>query len=241
MSLAGQRILITGAGKGIGAAIVPRLQAEGAEVIGLARSAGDLDALAASTGCRTLCCDLADSARIEQAVAPIMPLDGLVNCAGMVVVEDALDVSVDQMTQTLAVNTTAPLILAQQIARSLIARARPGAIVNVSSIAAWVGTPGHAAYCASKAGLDALTRVLAVEWGSHGIRVNSVDPVVTRTPMAEQAWSDPEKAARMKSRIPLGRFAEPEEVAEAVAFLMGPGASMVHGISLPVDGGFSAG
>lgn len=241
MSLAGQRILVTGAGKGIGAAIVPRLQAEGAEVIGLARSAADLEALATTTGCQTLRCDLGDSGRIEQRVAPLMPLDGLVNCAGRVEVEDALDVTVEQMNRTLAVNTTAPLILAQQVARSLIARDRPGAIVNVSSIAAWVGTPGHAAYCASKAGLDALTRVLAVEWGPQGIRVNSVDPVVTRTPMAEKAWSDPEKAGRMKSRIPLGRFAEPEEVAEAVAFLMGPAASMIHGISLPVDGGFSAG
>ena len=136
MSLAGQRILVTGAGKGIGAAIVPRLQAAGAEVIGLARSAADLEALATTTGCQTLRFDLADGAAIPQAVAPLMPLDGLVNCAGMVEVEDALEVTAAQMSRTLAVNTTAPLILAQQVARSLIMRDRPGAIVNVSSIAA---------------------------------------------------------------------------------------------------------
>ncbi|PWG62787.1 SDR family oxidoreductase [Sediminicurvatus halobius] len=241
MRLEGQRILVTGAGRGIGAVVVPRLQAEGAEVIGLARSRGDLERLQQETGCATLACDLATPEALATAVAPLLPLDGLVNCAGTVTVQPALDTDAATFFSTLAVNTVAPLVLAQLVARSLIERERGGAIVNVSSIASWVGTPGHAAYCASKAGLDALTRVLAVEWGAYGIRVNSVDPVVTRTPMAEKAWSDPDKAARMRARIPLGRFAEPEEVAAAVAFLLGPDAAMIHGISLPVDGGFSAG
>ena len=101
--------------------------------------------------------------------------------------------------------------------------------------------PDHVAYCAAKAALDAITRVLAVEWGRHGIRTNAVNPVVTLTPMAELVWSDPAKAAPMQSRIPMGRFVQPREVADAVCFLLGAGAAMVNGVCLDVDGGFRAG
>jgi L-xylulose reductase len=137
-----------------------------------------------------------------------------------------------------AVNTRAPMILAQEYARALLADGRKGAIVNVSSMASFFGIPDHAAYCASKAGLDGLTRVMAKELGPSGIRVNGVHPTVTLTPMAVKAWSDPAKAAGMMARIPLGRFAEPEEIAEVILFLLSDAASMVHGLSMPVDGGY---
>lgn len=241
MSLEGQRILVTGAGKGIGREIVRQLARAGVEVVALARSEADLESLATETGCRPMPVDLSDTEAAATHVARVLPVDGLVNCAGVVEVQPALETGRDNFMHTMTVNAWAPLRLAQVVAGDQIARARPGAIVNVSSIAASVGTPGHAAYCASKAALDSLTRVLAVELGPEGVRVNSVDPVVTWTPMAQQAWSDPEKAGRMRGRIPLGRFAEPAEVAALVLWLLGPDAAMVHGACIPVDGGFTAG
>jgi NAD(P)-dependent dehydrogenase (short-subunit alcohol dehydrogenase family) len=113
--------------------------------------------------------------------------------------------------------------------------------VNVSSLSATVGLPLHAAYCASKGALDAMTRVMAVELGPHGIRVNTVNPVVTMTPMAEKAWSDPVKSGPMLARVPLRRFVQPLEVARAIAYLLSEDSSMVNGVSLAVDGGFQAG
>lgn len=239
--LTGVRVLVTGAGKGIGRAAAQLLAAQGAQVWALSRSADDLASLQAEIGCGTLAVDLADVQATREAVESALPIDALVNCAGIVELASFTDTTADLFDRVMAVNARAPMIVAQAVVRDLLQRKVPGAIVNVSSIAAQVGTPDHTAYCASKAALDAITRVMARELGPHGIRVNSVNPVVTLTPMAQQAWSDPAKAARMKDRIPLQRFAQPEEVASVIAFLLGPGASMVHGTCIDVDGGFRAG
>ncbi|MDH0747129.1 SDR family oxidoreductase [Pseudomonas sp. GD03842] len=232
----GKRILVTGAGKGIGRETVQWLSRCGAEVIAAGRNPADLAYCE-----RTLVVDLADAAATQAAVENTLPIDLLVNCAGVVELESVLDTSVETFDHLMAVNARAPMVVAQAVARDLIRRGRPGAIVNVSSLAAAVGTPDHLAYCASKAALDAMTRVMAVELGRHGIRVNSVNPVVTLTPMAEKAWSDPAKSASMLSRIPLGRFVQPDEIASAIAFLLSDDAAMVNGVTLTVDGGFSAG
>jgi NAD(P)-dependent dehydrogenase (short-subunit alcohol dehydrogenase family) len=232
----GKRILVTGAGKGIGRETVQWLVRCGAEVIALGRNAADL------AYCEhTLVVDLADVAATQAAVASMLPIDLLVNCAGVVELESFLDTSVATFDHLMAVNTRAPMVVAQVVARDLIERGVPGAIVNVSSLAAAVGTRDHLAYCASKAALDAMTRVMAVELGPHGIRVNSVNPVVTLTPMADKAWSDPVKAASMLARIPLGRFVQPSEIASTIAFLLSDDAGMINGVTLTVDGGFSAG
>jgi NAD(P)-dependent dehydrogenase (short-subunit alcohol dehydrogenase family) len=185
--------------------------------------------------------DLSDLVAAEEAVRVRLPFDGLVNCAGVVSVEPFLETSTATMRTTMDVNLVAPMRLGQLVGGDAVQRGRAASIVNVSSIASDVGTPGHAAYCASKAGLDSLTRVMAVELGPHGVRTNTVNPVVTWTPMAQKAWSDPDKAARMKARIPLGRFADPPEVSAAVRYLLSTEASMINGVSLPVDGGFTAG
>jgi NAD(P)-dependent dehydrogenase (short-subunit alcohol dehydrogenase family) len=102
-----------------------------------------------------------------------------------------------------------------------------------------MGWANHAAYCASKGALDGLSRVMANELGRQGIRVNCVNPAITLTPMAVKAWSDPAKAEPMLSRMPLGRFVQPEEVASAILFLLSEGASMINGISMPIDAGFA--
>ena len=107
-------------------------------------------------------------------------------------------------------------------------------------MSSFIGFADHAAYCASKGALDAMGRVMANELGRHAIRVNTVNPAITLTAMARKAWSDPQKSAPMLKRMPLGRFIEPEEVADVVLFLLSDRASMVNGAIVPVDGGAGA-
>ena len=220
MRFEGKKVLVTGAGKGIGRATAAMLAAEGAEVVALSRTESDLADLKAEIGCRTVQCDLADPAAARRAALDVQPLDLLVNNAGTTQLDSFVDTSIETLDWLIAVNVKAPMIFAQETARSLIARRQPGAIVNVSSMAAFQGVPDHAAYCATKGALDAMSRVMAVELGPHGIRVNCVNPVVTLTPMAVKAWSDESKAQSMLSRIPMGRFVEPAEVASVILFLL---------------------
>ena len=238
MDLGGKRILVTGAGKGIGEATARLLAAQGAKVVALSRSQDDLDRLRADLGCETIACDLSNLDAAHGAAQDALPLDGLVNNAGTTTLAPFLDTSIDAFDHLMTVNAKAAMVIAQVAASDMIERGVAGSIVNVSSVAASIGIADHTAYCASKAALDALTRVMAVELGPHGIRVNSVNPTVTLTPMAAKAWSDPAKADPVKNRIPMGRFIEPSEVADVIAFLLDARASMVAGHSLVVDGGF---
>ena len=241
MKHGGRRALVTGAGKGIGRDTVRRLIADGADVVALSRQAEDLASLAGETGCEIAVVDLEDLEAAAEAARRVLPIDLLVNNAGIARLAPALAVSMADFATVLAVNTMAPLRLVQVVAADLIRRGRPGAIVNVSSISAATGFAAPAAYCAAKGGLGAMTRVLAVELGPHGIRANTVNPTVTLTPMAAQAWSEPEKSAGMLRRIPLGRFCQPQDVAGVISFLLSDDAAMLSGVSLDVDGGFHAG
>ncbi len=241
MRLFGRQALVTGAGRGIGRAIVARLAAEGATVTALGRNEADLASLADETGCGRLVADLADRDGAARAVAARLPFDLLVNNAGITHLAPALETTEAAMRDVYGINVLAVLRMAQIVAGDLIGRGAPGAIVNVSSVASAIGLADHAAYCASKGALDALTRVLAVEWGPRRIRVNAVNPAVTLTPMGALAWSDPAKSEPMLARIPLRRFVEPDEVARTVAFLLSEDAAMVNGVCLDVDGGLRAG
>ena len=240
MEFQGRRALVTGAGKGIGRSVVERLVAGGAEVIALSRTKSDLDRLESELGVSTIHCDLADADAARAAAIAALPVDLLVNNAGTTQLDSFLELKVETFDWLMSVNARAPMIVAQECARDMIRRGHRGAIVNVSSMASLQGVPEHTAYCATKGALDAMTRVMAVELGAYGIRVNTVNPVVTLTPMAIKAWSDPEKANSMLARIPMGRFVEPVEVADTILYLLSPRASMVTGASLTVDGGFRA-
>ena len=238
MNFEGKKVIVTGAGKGIGRVVAEILVKRGAKVAALTRSAEDVVSLREDLGCQAIQVDLADAKATREAARAALPADFLINCAGTTELQSFLDTTIEAFDHLIAVNTRAPMIVAQEYARSLIEDGRHGAIVNVSSVASFVGIPDHAAYCASKGGLDGLTRVMAKGLAPKGIRVNGVHPTVTLTPMAIKAWSDPEKAAGMLNRIPVGRFAESEDVAEVILFLLSDEAAMVNGISMPVDGGY---
>ncbi len=242
ISLAAKRALVTGAGKGIGREIVRVLHEFGcASIVAVSRTKEDLDSLAKEVpGCRTIVADLADADAARRAAEHAGPVDLLVNNAGISIPQPLLDTTVDAFDRTIAVNVRAVLVITQVIARGMIARKAGGAVVNLSSQASMVGIADHAAYCASKGALDNLTRAMALELGPHQIRVNAVNPTVTLTPMGEMAWGDPKKRDPMLAKIPLGRFAKPVHVANAVAYLLSDAADMIHGVMLPVDGGFLA-
>jgi len=239
INFSGKRILVTGAGKGIGKEIVTLLAECGASVVAISRTQADLDNLRSELGCECIAADLSNADEARNAAEQAGDIDLLVNNAGISVPQSFLQTTPEAFDKTMAVNVRAALIVSQIVAQSMIERGG-GAIVNVSSQASQVALADHAAYCASKGALDQLTRVMAVELGAHGIRVNAVNPTVTLTPMGEMAWGDPAKSAPMLAKIPLGKFAKPREVAHAVAYLLSDYASMVSGITLPVDGGFLA-
>ena len=234
----GRTAIITGAGKGIGRATATLLAARGAQVVAIARTASDLDSLAAETGARTILADLADTSAAREAMREAGPAEFLVNCAGTNVLESVLDMTEAGYDAVLGINLRAPLICAQEFARMRIAAGGGGAIVNVTSIAGHRGFQDHMCYAASKAGLEGATRVMARELGPHGIRVNAVAPTITLTELAAAAWSDPAKSGPMMVRHPVGRFAQVEDVAATIAMLLSDDSGMVTGAVLPVDGGF---
>jgi len=236
----GRSILVTGASSGIGRATVEALCASGASVVAAARNVNELARLAEETGCEPLMLDVSDEAAIDEAFASLDPFDGLVNCAGIALLERAIDTTAASFDRVMAVNTRGAVLVAKHVARAMLDARRAGSIVNVSSQAALVALDEHLSYSASKAALDAVTRALCIELGPSGIRVNSVNPTVTLTPMAVEAWSDPAKRDPALQAIPLRRFAESAEVAAPIMFLLSDAASMISGVCLPIDGGYTA-
>lgn len=240
ISFHGKRICVTGAGKGIGREIAILLAQLGGHVLAVSRTQSDLDELQNEIACTCVQADLSDANSARRAAEECGQIDLLVNNAGISIPQSFLETTPEAFDQTMGVNVRAALIFGQVAARGMIEREQGGAIVNLSSQASMAALADHAAYCASKGALDQLTRVMALELGPHNIRVNAVNPTVTLTPMGEMAWGDPAKSTPMLAKIPLGKFAKPLDVAHAVAYLLSDQADMIHGVTLPVDGGFLA-
>ena len=236
----GKRALVTGGGRGIGREITLLLNSLGAKVAVIDRIPEDMDSLKKEIECETIKAELTDPVAAKKAAEQALPIDLLVNCAGVVILEPFLETTIENFNETLNVNVRAMMIVSQVIAKSMIKRKSGGAIVNISSVANVVAFQDHTTYCISKAGVDQLTRCMALELGPQKIRTNAIAPVVTMTPLGKKAWSDPERRATMLSKIPLGRFNEPIDVANAAVLLLSDQAAMLNGIIVPVDGGFMA-
>lgn len=236
----GKRVIITGAGKGIGRATASLMAARGAYVIAMARTKADLDSLEAETKGSSIPVDLTDPDAARTSMTQAGTCDFLVNCAGTNVLESLVDMTDEGYAAVLDLNLRAALICAQEFAKARIAAGGSGAIVNVTSIAGHRGFHDHLCYAASKAGLEGATRVMARELGPHGIRVNAVAPTVTMTELAAEAWSDPAKKDPMMVRHPMERFAEVDDVSRSIAMLLSEHTPLVTGAVLPIDGGFLA-
>ncbi|MFV8867242.1 SDR family oxidoreductase [Serratia fonticola] len=242
-ALQGKVALITGGAAGIGLAIAKCYLQNGAQVVLLDRAAQmvqiaqQLDEQLALG----IVMDVTDKASVEQAVAQANAhfgrLDVLVNSAGIVALYPAEELPEDAWDSTMAVNLKGVFLTSQAVGHYFI-RQGSGSIINLASQAGVVALPNHLAYCASKAGVIGLTQVLALEWGPHNVRVNAISPTVVLTELGRKAWSG-EVAEQMKQKIPLRRFAEPEDIAASALFLASDAASMITGSNLVVDGGYT--
>lgn len=242
-SLEGQIAVITGASRGIGEGLARALAGAGAEVVLMARTLESIEKLALELKGLAVALDVTKVADIQRAFAVVQQrfgrVDVLVNNAGIGENQPALEVTEAKWDELMAVNLKGLFFCCQAAARLMLPREQ-GRIVNISSQASLVGIRDHAAYCASKGGVNQLTRVLALEWASRGVTVNAVAPTFILTPGTQERLERPEYLKGVLERIPLGRVGSIADVAGAVIYLASAAGGLVTGSVLSVDGGWTA-
>jgi NAD(P)-dependent dehydrogenase (short-subunit alcohol dehydrogenase family) len=241
--LDGKKALVTGAARGLGKAIADGLAQSGATVYGTGRDSASARLISERYGTPPLLVDVTDIEATRRVVDSLMQasggLDMLVNNAGVNVPRPALQLTEEDWDTVFNTNLKGTFFLTTALARHWTEAGLSGAVVNIASQAGIVGIEERAAYGTSKAGLIHLTKILALEWAAAGIRVNAVAPTFVRTELTASTLSRPEWAAELLSRIPIGRFGEPEDIAGAVVFLLSDAASLITGHTLTIDGGYT--
>ena len=240
--LDGRRALVVGGTSGIGLGCAAALADAGADVVIAARSAERLAAAAAQFdgGVTTLAMDVADVAATAAAVAEHGPFDVMVNSAGLARHGPAVETAADDFDAVMGVNLRGAYFLTGAVARGLMDAGTPGSLINVSSQMGHVGGIDRAVYCASKHAVEGFTKAMAVEFGPHGIRVNTVCPTFVRTPLTDQTFRVPERVRWIEEKIKLGRVGEVEDVMGAVLYLASDASALVTGTAMLVDGGWTA-
>lgn len=247
-SLTGKVAVVTGASRGLGVTICETLSAAGADIVAIARDEALLDetrarVTAQGRACLAIAADLLDAGAAEEVSARIgnaFPAPTiLVNNAGMSIPKSLIEQSVEEWDSILNLNLRAPWLMARALVPGMI-EAGGGKIINISSMASSVALTDHGPYVASKAGLNGLTKVMTAEWAPHNIQSNAVCPTVVWTPMGERVWGVGDKLQRFLEKIPAGRVATPQEVADLVLYLSTPASGMINGQEIFVDGGYTA-
>lgn len=243
--LDGRRALVAGASSGIGEAAAVALAEAGAHVTLAARRADRLAALAEAMRAEgwqadTLALDVADIAATAASVAADGPFDILVNSAGLARHGPARDTDPADFDAVADLNLRGAYFLTRNVAKGLLEAGRPGSLVNISSQMAHVGGIDRAVYCATKHAVEGFTKAMAIEWGPHGIRVNTICPTFIRTALTQATFDNPERRAWIEAKIKLGRVGEVEDIMGAVVFLASDASALVTGTSILVDGGWTA-
>ena len=248
-SVSGQHVLVTGGSRGIGRAISEGFVARGARVMICSRSQDSVDAALSEmeqAGLKAdgVACDVSDPEQIRTTVKSVIEkfghIDTLVNVAGVNRRKKAETVTLDDYDFILDTNLRGSFLMAQEVGRHMIDR-KGGTQINVESLNTWMPLKGVLPYAISKFGMQGMTRGLALEWGRHGIRVNSLAPGFVLTDLTRKLWSDPTMQAWNEANAPLGRLGQPEDMVGTAIFLASKASAFMTGQTLYVDGGFSSG
>lgn len=244
--LDGRRALVTGGSRGIGLAGAMALAEAGAHVVMTARTADELEAAAAAIreaghSAEGVAIDMTDVAGVRTFIAEQAPFDVLFNNAGTTRHTAMVDTTEEDFDAVMDINVKAVYFVAQAVARRMVEAGIKGSIIHTSSQMGHIGGIDRAVYCSTKHALEGLTKAMAIEFGPHGIRINTLAPTFIRTPLAELTLKDPERRAWVESKIKLGRLGELEDMMGPVLFLASDASALMTGTSLLIDGGWTAG
>lgn len=244
--LDGRRALITGGGRGIGLAAAAALAEAGAHVTLTARTSSEIEDAAESIrsdggSADAIVLDMLDTAAMRSVVETAEPFDILINNAGTNRPKTMSETTEDDFDAVLDLNLRAAYFVTQAVTDKMLAAKIPGSVINISSQMGHVGGPLRTVYCSSKWAIEGLTKSLAMELGSHDIRVNSIAPTFIETPLAKEMLKDPAFREAVLSKIKLGRTGQVEDLMGAIVFLASDAAAMITGASLLVDGGWTIG